>query len=261
MILFRPQETVDRLLAKPKFGQSWGATWFLVGINLLMVFLIGIWFSAEFMDVMELTDSTGEPLMEATATTALLLFWGIFAVISGLTVLISTILSRFFFKWLVILGIRIVASKEYPTDPAERREKGRLVELIQPYTMWIYMVSMVITTPFLPLFFDLNSMIEILEINEMGGMDDRTGADLARLLFGFFIWGAITQLISLGLYIYMIIVRVIALRKIYNISIAKAFFGPFLTYFIVYVIGMALYLMFVFTITLFGASGAGLPVV
>lgn len=246
-ILFRPQKTVDRLLEERKFGQSWGATWFLIGINLLVMVLLGVWLTGEISDFSSLLDPADEGIVDASV---IALIWGVGGVISLISIVLSFILSRFFFKWLVVLGIRMVASREYPTDPAERREKGRLVELIQPYTMWIYVVASLVSVLFLPLVFDMSSFVEMIEMTEMGG---DPGTDSVMMFIGLFIWSAIVQLIALGLFIYMIIVRVFALKKIYNISAAKAFFGPFITYLIVYVVFFILYILFVATVAMIPA--------
>lgn len=246
-ILFRPQQTVDRLLEERRFGQSWGATWFLIVINLVVLLGVGVWMTGEFNDMMELIDPYGEAGID---TSALMLIWVIGGVVAILSTVVSLILSRFFFKWLVVLGIRMVASREYPTDPEERREKGRLVEMIQPYTMWIYVLASVVSLLFLPLFFDMSSFIEMIEMSEMGG---EPTTDMITMFIGFFIWSGVVQLISLGLFIYMIVVRVFALKKIYNISAAKAFFGPFITYMIVYVVLFVLYIVFVTALALIPA--------
>lgn len=246
-ILFRPQKTVDRLLEERKFGQSWGATWFLIGINMLVMIVLGVWLTGEISDISALVDPYGEGIVDDSA---MVLIWVVGGVTTLIATLLSFILSRFFFKWLVVLGIRMVASREYPTDPAERREKGRLVELIQPYTMWIYVLASLVSVLFLPLVFDMSSFIELIEMSEMGG---DPGTESITMFIGFFIWSAIVQLISLGLFIYMIIVRVFALKKIYNISAAKAFFGPFITYMIVYVVFFILYILFVATLAMIPA--------
>ncbi|MGZ4123150.1 MAG: hypothetical protein ACXVOI_08065, partial [Tumebacillaceae bacterium] len=40
----------------------------------------------------------------------------------------------------------------------------------------------------------------------------------------------IMGIISLGLYVYLIVVRVMAIKRIYNVSGSQAFWGPFLIY-------------------------------
>ncbi len=246
MILFRPQATVDRLLEERKTGQSWGATWFLVGINLLCLAVVGIFFSIKFNELFEMADQVA---LEPLDLTVLYVSMGIIGVFALVGIVLTYVLARFFFEWLVVLGLRMVAANEYPTDPAERLEKRRLLALIQPYTAWIYVLASVLTLPLIPLFFDLSSFIDLVEQSEMGLLsDDEIGADFAMIIIKLIIWSAATQLLSLALFVYMIIVRVLAIKKIYNISAVKAFFGPFITYVILYFILFALYLFFVIVV-------------
>jgi hypothetical protein len=243
MILFRPNTTVDRLLEERKHGQSWGATWFLIGLHLLILFLVGVFFAPGLKEVFELLEDEGGG--EGLASSLLIGTFVGLGIVAVIVTILYFVLSRFFFQWLVVLGLRMVASSEYPKDPAERREKGRLLTLIQPYTLWIYMLSTFLPLPFLPLLFDMSVFVEMIELSAMGMDTGDQEAQFAGMFISFLLWCIVAQILSLGLYIYMIIVRVMAIKKIYNISTAKAFFGPFLTYLLLYVILFLLYLVFI----------------
>lgn len=255
-ILFRPNVTLDRLLEERKFGQSWGATWFLVGINAFMLFLIGIFISREMTDMMTLFPD------EVVAENAQYVGYAIMFVIAVTSLLLIPlyyVLSRFFFAWMVQLGVRISASSQYPRDPEERREKSELLRLIQPYTLWIYVLSGMIALLFLPFMMDSSQLIESVMMAEMTGMEEEPPAEFFNWFFGVMLLSMVTNLIQLGLFIYMLVVRTIAIKKIYNISGSQAFWGPFLIYFLVYIGLFILLIIFgIINTILMGASGTGM---
>lgn len=230
-ILFRPNRTLERLLEQRKFGQSWGATWFLVAINALMMFLIGIFFSREVTDMYTLFPEL-LILMDLDPEGVEYLSLGIMVMIA-VSALIFTplyfVLSRFFFAWIVQLGVRISASQQYPRDPEERREKAKLLRLIQPYTLWIYVLAVVIWSLFLPFVMDFSMLFESALMAEAA---EEVPSEFYSWFFGVMLLGMVASLIQLVLLVYMLVVRVIAIKKIYNISGSQAFWGPFLVYFL-----------------------------
>jgi hypothetical protein len=246
-ILFRPGKTLDRLLENRSYKQSWGATWFLIGINALFLFFTGLYF---FRFVTQLI--AFDPMSDDVSGGLLAMFFGLglFGGILGL--IVYYVLSRFFFSWIVRLGLRISASGDYPQDPQERRERGRLLRMVHPYTQWIVTLPSLLLAAVFLLLFDVDMLLEAIdpitgEIYEDSGM---------FLTFMSWMVGYVFFLILMfAAYVYMIIVRVMAVKRIYSISGTQAFWGPFLIFFLIYFVVYAVYFGLVFLSLFFPEVG------
>ena len=246
MILFRPGKTLDRLLEERNHRQSWGATWFLIGINALFVFFIGLYFfrfvnQLIALDTME-DDMTG-------GLVAVIFGVGMIATVIGLTV--YYVLSRFLFSWIVRLGLRISASDKYPRDPQERREHGKLLRMIQPYTQWIVTLpTLLFLTAFLVMF-DFDVLLDAIDpITGEIYPDSDMFMTFMSWVFGYLFF----LLIVFVMYVYMIVVRTMAAKRIYSISGTQAFWGPFLIYFLIYFVLYAGYFALMFLSLFFPES-------
>jgi hypothetical protein len=226
-ILVAPGRTLDRLLEERSNRQSWAATWFLIVLNAFVLFFLGIWAFREFTQILEL-GGVKEEILPISA------FGVVFAVIMFFTVgyiVLDYVLSRYVFAWLVQLGLRISASDEYPSDLTERAEKGMLLRLIQPYTAWIVMLPGLVGLILIPFLFDFSILADLFED---GAIYDEPTPEMMRLMFGGMLYWMVCALIGFVAYLYMVVVRVMGIMKIYQISAGKAFWGPFLVFVIVY---------------------------
>lgn len=248
-IFFRPQRTLDRLLEERNHGQSWGATFLLIGLHALLLFLFGIFFSRSLTDAFELMPGG------FASTDAEIMSWvmiGVF-VVTILATAVFILLSRFFFAWFVQLGLWIVASRQM-RETENRGEKARLLRLVQPYTLWIMMFPTLLLSLLVPLFFDMGAFFEAVMMSEMEGTDELPDEMLPAMI-GMLVWSGVSNLVSFGMYIYQVIVRVIAIRKIYdNVSVAQAFFGPFIIYALLFFVLIAVYVAFLFLMMAIGTS-------
>lgn len=232
MILFRPGKTLDRLVEERKYGQSWGATWTLVGVGTLFTFFISLLFFRMVNQLVEL-----DPMSEEMTGGRVMIPFIIGIVFSVIGLIITFTLGRFFFSWIVMLGLRISASEQYPRDPAERRERARMLRMIHPYTLWIYTVPTLLVSLLLLVPLDLTVMLDFA--------DPMTGEyyldpDAMTTMMGWVVGYLLVMLISFAMYVYMIVVRTMGIKRIYSISGTQAFWGPFLIYFLIYfVLGVA----------------------
>ncbi|PWK11226.1 hypothetical protein [Tumebacillus permanentifrigoris] len=250
-IMFRPNVTLNRLLEQRKFGRSWGTTWFLIGLNVLVMFIFAI-FLFRFIESHRAPEMY--PPYELSTRVVL---WGIFAVLLiGGTVqaILYFGLGRILFSWIVRLGLHISAGRNYPQDPYERADKGRLLAMVHPYTTWISHWPMLLLTLCSSLLFLMPGLMSLLEDAEFGTKVDRQAELQVTIVFLILILILIWNLVQFGMWIYMIIVRTIAIQKIYGIGAGQAFWGPFLIYFLLYCVGIVLYLVLVFVVEWLGGG-------
>lgn len=233
---FRPGATLDRLILERRMGASWGATAFLAGMQFLVLAVVTVVLTLEVQEALR-----GVP--EGGMLVSVAWFYALSNLVSVLiSAAITFVVSRYFFVWFVIGGLRIVAGDRYPQDPAERKEKARLLQVIQPYTLGVSQLPLLLLTLPLPFLIDLSPISDFLMI---GDFQTEGLAGLAESLMPMMLlvslWFALYMLIGLGLLAYMTVIRVKAILRIYDVSTAQAFWGPFLIYAGVYVIGWLLY--------------------
>lgn len=245
-LLVRPRVTLDELLEERRQGRSIGATLLLMLLNVLVFVILLVFVAHKVMAHLTeyLTESDGMSPDEIR-------FLEIFVI--GMVVLVSLVsfcLSRPVFSWIVRLGVRISAGRQYPRDKDERREKARLLRLVHPYTLWISM---------LPSWLSLIVLALMVGFADVPNFDHPNASDIAhltRLLAYLILWNCLSQLFQFGMWIYMIVVRTFAIQKIYRISGARAFWGPFLIYALLYFVLFVLYTLMVVMIQL---NGGGSP--
>ncbi|MGZ4135667.1 MAG: hypothetical protein ACXVPC_10915 [Tumebacillaceae bacterium] len=217
LILFRPKDTLEKVLFENNMRRSWGATWVLTGIMVLAVLVSMIF---------QMSISTANPNMTVNGELVPVNLGEVktMVVIISLVVAVVSIgvypLMRLLFAWFVRMGLRISAGNSYPRDPQERQEKGKLLQLIHPYTLAIQVWPGLILS-LIMLFF-----VKDLPQNMVEMSDPEFATKFITLMLVCVIMG----IISLGLYVYLIVVRVMAIKRIYNVSGSQAFWGPFLIY-------------------------------
>jgi hypothetical protein len=247
--MFTPNVTLARLLEERKFGRSWGATWLLIGLSVLVMFVFAIF-------LFRFVSSHREPMMylpDELDTRWLML--GVFALLLiGATVqsILYFVLGRVLYSWIIRLGLRISAGRSYPQDPYERADKGRLLALTHPYTSWISYWPTLLLPLFLSLLFLMPGFASILNGAEYGKPVDELGAQQFVLVIGIFF--LCYYLVQFGMWIYMIVVRTISIQKIYGIGAGQAFWGPFLVYFLLYFAGFLLYVVVFIVGTILGGG-------
>jgi hypothetical protein len=218
LILFRPSQTLDRLLEEGDMGKSWKATWTLVAVTCLSVLLM--------VPVMLLFSQTQYPAEGPFRDLPVMAAGGLIlislALLMAAFMIVYLVLARYVFAWMVRAGLRLVAGDRYPASEAERQEKGRLVELIQPYTLAILMWPQLLTY-----------LLYLLAAVALSVSEGDNG-QLAPMIFSMVMMlvAVLLYVASIGAQIYMIVVRVMAIKKIYKVSTSKAFFGPMLMYLI-----------------------------
>lgn len=246
-IFFKPNRTLDRLLEERKNGQSWGVTWLLAGLTIASG-LYYVWLIWDLFHTMVAMEGAEAPEMEFL----LVMLGSVF----GATVLYSLIfypLSRYFFAWLVQLGLRMVAGDEYPADREERRENGLLLRLIQPYTAWVFVLPNLMIGLAVLLLMDMGSMMEQMQMAEMEGSGEMPAAFMGAFV-GVMVLSVIGQIVQIGTLVYQVILRVMAIKKIYHVSTAKAFWGPALAYLIAYLLLVVLIVLVVVGVTMIGMA-------
>ncbi|HEU4964904.1 MAG TPA: hypothetical protein VFV52_13750 [Bacilli bacterium] len=246
-IFFRPNRTMDRILEERRNGQSWGVTWLLLGLN-LAVSLLMCWY------VWRIGDVIGSAAENEVASSML---GGLFLipVIVGIIVSIAFYpLSRYFFAWFVQLGLKVSAGRSLPEEREERREAAYLLRLIQPYTLWVLLFPNLLVAAGLFLTIDIPGLMEQSITAGMAGAKEPP-AELFQTMMGMMIWSLIAQVMQLGMLIYILVQRTFAIKKIYRVSGAQAFWGPFLIYFLSYVLLFLLYIVgIVLLVTLSGSD-------
>jgi hypothetical protein len=232
-IIFRPQQTLDKVLFEKNNHRSWMATWGLLLVSsLTMLIYLIIVFSQKTLSS-ELTPEM-DGLSRGILWVFVLIGWLVLTALSAGVM----VLMRILFAWFVRMGLLISASDQYPTDPSERREKGKMLQLIHPYTLSIQFWPSAILTILMMV------VMGIMFKDPQGLTDDMAARMAAGQLIIFVIVYILTLVISLGSYIYMIVVRVMAIKQIYNISGPRAFWGPFLIYFLFTVIPYLVLIIF-----------------
>jgi hypothetical protein len=233
-LFYRPQVTLQELLEEQRNVRSWSATILLVITDVLAMLLLSIFVLHKITDLLR---AAGEMPHNRESMLALSSSF----VVTMLNVLISALVQyvggRYVFGWIVQLGLRMVAGREYPRDREERREKAMLLRLVHPYTRWM------IVLPKLLSYVALTLMIALTPLPDVHQLSESTAAHLVISLFlSFLIWAILSGIATFSMWIYMIIVRTSAIQKIYRVSVAQAFWGPFLVYamlyFIAFVVGV-----------------------
>ncbi|MGZ4112523.1 MAG: hypothetical protein ACXVP5_08820 [Tumebacillaceae bacterium] len=237
-IFARPQVTLDELLEEKRGGRSWGATILLVVTNVVATLLLGIF---AFHKVTDLAEQFGSMSRDYGTMMALTFSFAFFMLYSLGWALIQFVFGRFMFGWIVQLGLRMVAGPDYPRDRETRREKAKLVRLIHPYTRWMSELPSVVSLLALSLVIALVKVPADLNALSQAQIDQW----VLSLLVVFLILAILTALVTFGFWIYMIVVRTIAIQKIYRMSAAKAFWGPFIPYAILYFLYMIAYVIYV----------------
>ncbi|MBL0386507.1 hypothetical protein JJB07_07585 [Tumebacillus sp. ITR2] len=238
-IIFKPNATLDKLLTERSMRKSWQATWLIVGVSAvfyLLLFLLGG--SKAFAPYEFMNEQLG--LFDSTKSITL----AISLVVWFLTVvwlLIDSVLSRFWFAWYVRMGLRMVGGETYATlTPSEKSEKSRLVQLIQPYT---YSICLLVGF--------LGTLLSLLVLPEKQPFTE--GVDPTQVIVQM-LGSSVTSILSLGAIAYSIVQRVFAIRKIYGVSGAKAFWGPFIPYAISFVLIFLVVVVFFILLLLFATN-------
>lgn len=234
-IIFRPRQTVDKLLRERSMSRSWQATWTLIlaySIFTLLYLLLG-------------RDKILAPLEDEFGVTSsnfsLLMVFG-FWVAAVVFIILDAILSRFGWEWFARMGLRMFGGPQYASlSPEEKRERGQLMQLIQPYTYSVVIVGSILGS-LLSLFTMPTPNLNDLEPQWSSLLLQMVGSSFAGLL-------------SLGATALMIVQRVFAIQKVYGVSGARAFWGPFIPYaiLIVLVIVLAIVAVIALIAVAFGA--------
>ncbi|ARU61850.1 hypothetical protein CBW65_13035 [Tumebacillus avium] len=222
-ILFRPAATLDDLLFEGDQKRSWRATNVLAITDtlLVLVFLAGMAIlylagsgiaTVPYSEIFPISKTLLITILVASVPLSFLCSWVFHA------------LARYCFAWIVRTGLRISAWGQYPRDRQEQAEKARQLQLIQPYTAWVNWMPSQLSN----LLYGVSMFV--------GAFVAMTGNTALTVIWSIvsIVLGLISYMVPLGSYIYMIIVRVMAIQKIYGISGARAFWGPFLIYVLIY---------------------------
>lgn len=225
-IFYRPQVTLEELLQERRFVRSWSATSWLVVTNVLAVLLLSVFVLHKMTDLLR---AAGELPHGREAALALSSSFTLSMTKVLLIALVQFVGGRFVFGWIVQLGLRMVASREYPQEPEQRREKASLVRLIHPYTRWMAELPILLSNVALTL------MVALTPLPDVHSLSDAALQELvAKYVILLLIWMVISGLFSFSMWVYMIIVRTSAIQSIYRVSAAQAFWGPFLIYAMLY---------------------------
>ncbi|WP_018132328.1 hypothetical protein [Effusibacillus pohliae] len=142
-----------------------------------------------------------------------LLQTGVSAVRPWLIVLVAIgpigglLFSRFLFRMLVQLALRMVNRHNLPSDPAERRERARYLYLLYPY----HVLPLVVPAILLPL------------------AVAPTAHDSPHLLAKLVLMIGVL-LLGCGTFVLQLIVMVHIVKRVYHVSAALAFWGPLFAY-------------------------------
>lgn len=229
-ILFRPQVTLDRLLFDRDTRRSWQATWLIIGVQSLFVLAVLLAFLTAYSTRPELVEQFNVEMagqLPIPLTAIVILLW----VIATAGIVVYYTLARFLFAWITRWGLRMVAGEQYPQTGEERREKGKLLELIHPYS-----ISVRVWPDLL-----LNSIVVILALYLIVTLDSENPV----IALSYVAVSTLSSAVTLGTLIYMLMIRVFAVKKIYGVSGPRAFWGPFLAYVLVWIIGMVVAVLLV----------------
>lgn len=225
-IFYRPQVTLEELLQERRYVRSWGATSWLVITNVLAVLLLSVFVLHKMTDLLR---AAGEMPHSREALLALSSSFTLTMTKVFLMAVVQFVGGRYVFGWIVKLGLRMVASGEYPQDPEERSEKASLVHLIHPYTRWMQELPSLLSSVALTLMVALTPLPDVNSLS-----DDGLQELVAKYVILLMIWMVISGIVSFSMWVYMIVVRTSAIQKIYRVSAAQAFWGPFLMYAMLY---------------------------
>lgn len=246
-ILLKPRVTLDKLLREQNMKKSWQVTWAIIFVNALFMLLYFLMSKERLLsDILNANQDLELGVSTSTAssvsTTLAWVFWGaltVYAVLDG-------VLSRFGYEWFVRMGLRMVGGPQYAAmEPGEKRAKGRLMQLVQPYTLSIVMVTSIIT------------MLIILLTMPNVPLDPSTPPALGQLVVQM-ITSSFASLLSLGAMVYMIFQRVFAIQAVYGVSGARAFWGPFIPYAITMAVFIliSIVLVVLFFVAVFSSLGS-----
>lgn len=231
-IFLHPQRTLDKVLFEEDMRRSWKGTWWLVLLSsIATLFYLLMVFSQTPLQHELTPDMDG--LSRGILWVFVLIGWVVLSAVSAGIMC----LMRILFAWFVRMGLRVSAGDQYPTDPAERRAKGKLLQLIHPYTLSIQLFPSAILT--IVMSFVMGHLLPSFRTE-----NPIVGEKAVGEVILFMIVYILLLVISLGSYVYMIVVRVFAIQKIYNVSGARAFWGPFLIYFLFTVIPYVMLIIF-----------------
>ncbi|TCP55464.1 hypothetical protein EV586_103116 [Tumebacillus sp. BK434] len=222
-ILFRPHAVLDDLLFEGDLRKSWRATGLLACLDALIMLLVVLGLVILVLAVPEIREDPLENVGIPKAIVALLLVLAV-PVVFLLSWLVHAV-SRYWFSGMVRLGLRVSAGAYYPRDTEERREKGRQLQLIHPYTAGIsWIPSQAVQLLYLATLFG-----GVLVQSVSPSLEPPLLWTILILIFAL-----LNYVVPFGSHIYMVIVRVMAIQKLYGISGARAFWGPFLIYALLY---------------------------
>ncbi|MBL0386508.1 hypothetical protein JJB07_07590 [Tumebacillus sp. ITR2] len=252
-ILFRPRKTLERVLTERRLDRSRGTTWLLIGLNVLVMFVFAVFF-------FRFVDRNREPAFYfEEELLAHLAMWVVFGglLIGSLTYALVTLgLGRVFFSWIVRIGLRISAHDHYPTDPEHRKENGRLLRLIHPYTTWINFWPKLLSILLAPLLLLLPGYAMMLDPE--APIHLAPSAMVATYWVTLGLW-CVFIFLQVGMWVYMIIARTIAIQKIYGIGAGQAFWGPLLLYGLLLLAGVAICVFLVLLNNLLGGVAPYAP--
>lgn len=228
-IFIRPKQTLDAVLIEHDGKKSWAATWFIVGAYAVVLFLV---FSTLFRSLNVLFDAAAN--RPAETASGLPMFYATLGVVLAVLYVIAQIVGgRYLWAWFVQLGLMISANDHLPRDSEERRIKGERLRLIHPYTTWISELPYLLVALGALLFLSSDAWERFIDSLAFAN-DPDLFESMLNFMFGLFLYGLVAQIFLLGMTVYMTIVRVIAIMRIYRITASQAFWGPFLIYVVVY---------------------------
>ncbi|KEO83930.1 hypothetical protein [Tumebacillus flagellatus] len=248
-ILFRPGRTLDTLLEERDLRRSRSTTWLLIGLNVLVLFVLAVF-------LLRFVDRNHEPYFyleeELLAHQAMWVIFGGWIAAGFLQAVLALGLGRVVFSWIVRVGLQISAHRRYPSDPLMRKENARLLRLIHPYTAWLTQWPKMAAIMLAPLLLLLPGFAMFLNPEEPVNLAPEA------LTATFWVWiglWVLLALVQLGMTIYLVIARTLAIQKIYGIGAGQAFWGPLLVYVILYFAAGIIYLFCVLLTHLLHGGG------
>lgn len=183
-----PGKTLDRILTERNYVKSTQTFFFTMMIVSLS--------SALSVYLAQRETESVQPLLVAFAA---------ISTIAGL------LLARLFFRVLVRLGLLLVANRHVPRDPAERKERSRLLYMLYPY----HVLPAVIPALLFPL------------------VAVPTGTDAAHIFLKLILMIGFV-LLSMGILVFQIVIMTKIVKRVYRVSNGQAFWGPMLAYFLLF---------------------------
>lgn len=203
-----PGKTIDRILAEKNYMRANGI-FFLTMVAISLSAVLSLYLTAR----------------ETVPVNPWLVTFLAIGPIGGL------LFSRFLFRTLVTLGMRIVANREYPRDPGGHSERSRELYLLYPY----HTAGLMAPAILLPL------------VLAPTGHDSLHMLAKLVMIIGF-------VLVCLGVFAFQITVMVLIVKRVYRVTTAQAFWGPLLAYSLfaalLAIAGLAITLLFSFALQL-----------